>query len=67
MKTEGSDFLDWLHEVRRKSEEDRQRHGLTYAERLAQAEQVADAVVAELASQTTVARDKPAEPKGRQP
>lgn len=38
MKIDGMEFLDWLHEARRKSEEDRQRHGLTYAERLAQAE-----------------------------
>jgi hypothetical protein len=67
MKTEDNDFLDWLHEVRRRSEEERQRLGLSYAERLAKAEQVADAVVEELAAQPTVARDKPAEPQGRQP
>jgi len=59
MKTEDNDFLDWLHEVRRRSEEERQRLGLSYAERLAKAEQVADAVVEELAAQPTVARDKP--------
>jgi hypothetical protein len=60
MKTNGMDFLDWLHEIRRESEEERQRLGLSYAERLARAEQVADAVIEELASQPPVARDKPA-------
>jgi hypothetical protein len=59
MKIDGLDWMDWLHEVRRRSEEERQRLGLSYAERLAKAEQVADAVVEELAAQPSVARDKP--------
>jgi hypothetical protein len=65
MKTEDDDFLEWLHRIRRESEEERQRLGLTYAERLARAEQVADAIVEERASQPFLARDKP--PTGRQP
>jgi len=68
MKTDGTDFLDWLHEVRRKSEEERERLGQSYAERLARAEKAADAVLAELAATEPVARDKPpAAPKGRKP
>lgn len=59
MKIDGLEWMDWLHEVRRRSEEERQRLGLSYAERLANAEQVADAIVEELAAQPTVARDKP--------
>ena len=60
MKTDEADFMDWLHRIRRESEEERQRLGLSYAERLARAEQVADAVTEELASQPLIARDKPA-------
>ena len=67
MKNEDTDFMDWLHRIRRESEEERQRLGISYAERLARAEQVADAVTEELATQPLVARDKPAEPQGRQP
>ncbi|MCX6842550.1 MAG: hypothetical protein NTX53_09755 [candidate division WOR-3 bacterium] len=67
MKNDDTDFMDWLHRIRRESEEERQRLGLSYAERLARAEQVADGVTEELASQPLVARDKPADPKDRQP
>jgi hypothetical protein len=71
MKTDDTDFLDWLHRIRRESEEERQRLGLSYAERLARAEQVADAVIEEFASHPPVARDKPAtkppRPRGRKP
>jgi hypothetical protein len=59
MRIDDSDFIDWLHRIRRKSEEERQRLGLSYAARLARAEQAADAVTEELASQPLVARDKP--------
>ena len=61
MKTDDTDFLDWLHNIRRESEEERQRLGLSYAERLARAEQAADAAIEELASQPVIARDKPPE------
>jgi len=60
MKTDEADFMDWLHRIRRESEEERQRLGLSYAERLARAERVADAVTEEIASQPLLARDKPA-------
>ena len=60
MKTDEADFMDWLHRIRRESEEERQRLGLSYAERLARAERAADAVTEELASQPLLARDKPA-------
>jgi len=66
MKNDDKDFMDWLHRIRRESEEERQRLGLSYAERLARAEQVADAVTEELASQPLIARDKPGT-GGRQP
>jgi hypothetical protein len=59
MKTDEADFVDWLHRIRRESEEERQRLGLSYAERLARAEQAADAVTEELASQPLIAHDKP--------
>jgi hypothetical protein len=59
MKNDDTDFMDWLHRVRRESEEERQRLGISYAERLARAEKVADAVTEELAPQPLVARDKP--------
>ena len=68
MKTDEADFMDWLHRIRRESEEERQRLGLSYAERLARAERVADAVTEELASQPLLARDKPAtKPPRRRP
>jgi hypothetical protein len=66
MKNDDTDFMDWLHRIRRESEEERQRLGLSYAERLARAEQVADAVTEELASQPLVARDKSGT-EGRKP
>jgi hypothetical protein len=59
MKIDVTDWLDWLRRIRRESEAERQRLGLTYAGRLAKAEQVADAVVEERASQPLLARDKP--------
>lgn len=65
MKTDDTDFLDWLHRIRRESEEERQRLGLSYAERLARAERVADAVIEELASVPPVARDRPPEKPAR--
>jgi hypothetical protein len=58
MKIDGLEWMDWLHRIRRESQEERQRLGLSYAERLARAEQVADAVTEELASQSLIARDK---------
>jgi hypothetical protein len=59
MKNDDGDFLEWLHRIRRESEEERKRLGLSYAERLARAEQVADSVLEELTEQPPVARDKP--------
>ena len=52
------DFLEWLHEVRSESEEERKRLGLNYAEWLARAELVAHSVIEELAEQPSVVRDK---------
>jgi hypothetical protein len=60
MKIDGLEWMDWLRKIRGESEEERQRLGLSYAERLARAEQVADAVIAELASEPPVVRDEPA-------
>ncbi len=68
MKIDGLDWMDWLHRIRRESEEERQRLGLSYTERLARAERAADAVTEELASQPLLARDKPAtKPPRRRP
>ena len=60
METDEANFMDWLHRIRRKSEEERQNLGLSYAERQARAERVADTVTEELASQPLLARDKSA-------
>ena len=59
MKDDDMDFLDWRHEGRRESEEERKRLGLSCAERLARAEQVAHSMIEELAEQPSVVRDKP--------
>jgi len=67
MKTDEADFMDWLHRIRRESEEERQRLGIGYAERLARAEQAADAVTEELASQPVIARDRPRQLRPRRP
>ena len=59
MNVDETDFMDWLHRIRRESEGERQRLGLSYAERLARAERAADAVIEELVSLPPAARDKP--------
>jgi hypothetical protein len=58
MQNDDTDFLDWLHEIRRESEEERKRLGLSYAERLARAERVAHSIIEELAGPPSVVSDK---------
>jgi hypothetical protein len=67
MKNESQDWLDWLHNMRREEEERRVREGKSLREWLRQVNAEADAIIAELASQSRrpVARDKP--PQGSQP
>jgi hypothetical protein len=72
MKIEGLDWMDWLRKVRRESEEERKRLGLSRVEWLKRMEQEADRIRAELTAPTQlVARDtpatKPPRPRGRQP
>jgi hypothetical protein len=61
MKIDGLDWMDWLHNMRREEEERRVREGKSLREWLRQVNAEADAVIAELASQSrrAVARDKP--------
>jgi len=60
MEIDGLDWMDWLHKVRRESEEERKRLGLSRVEWLRRMEREADQVRAELAAHAqTVARDKP--------
>ncbi|MBM3330680.1 hypothetical protein FJY68_02360 [candidate division WOR-3 bacterium] len=66
MKTDGNDWLDWLHRIREESEAERRRQGKTIAEWLARAEETADRVEREIAATASpVARDNP--PKDSQP
>lgn len=59
MKTEDSDFLDWLHEQRRAAEADRKRRGLSGADYLRECAREAVRVREELAARRQVtARDK---------
>lgn len=69
MKSENQDWLEWLHNMRREEEERRVREGITLRDWLCQVNAEADAIMAGLAdqSQPSIARDKPADPKGRQP
>jgi hypothetical protein len=61
MKIDGLDWMDWLHKIRRESEEERKRLGLSRVEWLRRMEREADQVRAELATHAQpVARDKPA-------
>ena len=61
MKIDGLEWLDWLHETRRKSEQERKRLGLSRVEWLKRMEQEADRIRAELhAPAQFVARDKQA-------
>ena len=66
MKIDGLDWMDWLHKIRRESEEERKRLGLSRVEWLRRMEREADRIRAELAANARpVANDKPA--TGRQP
>jgi hypothetical protein len=69
MKSESQDWLDWLHDMRREEEERRVREGTSLCEWLRQVNAEADAIMAQLTDQgqPAVARDKPADPKGREP
>ncbi len=66
MEIDGTEFLDWLHEIRRESLAERKRLGISGVEWLKQGEERAAAVEKEIAGLAApVARDKP--PTGRQP
>ncbi len=59
MKVDGLDWMDWLHKVRRESEEERKRLGLSGEEWLKQGRARAEAIMAELARERPpVARDR---------
>ena len=59
MKIDGLDWMDWLHKVRRESEEERKRLGLSGAEWLRQSRIRAEAIMAEMAQEHfPVARDR---------
>ncbi len=62
MKIDGPDWMERLHEMRRKEEEKRIRDGISMAEWLRRVNPEADAAMARIAEieQTPVARDKPA-------
>ena len=62
MKIEDMDWMERLHEMRRKEEEKRIRDGISMAEWLRRINTEADAAMARIAEngQTPVARDKPA-------
>jgi hypothetical protein len=68
MKSESQDWLDWLHDMRREEEERRVREGTSLCEWLRQVNAEADAIMAQLTDQgqPAVARDKAADPKGRE-
>lgn len=58
--TSGPEFLDWLHEHRRKTEQERKRRGLTHAEQLRETAVEARRVMAEVNDRrAVVVRDKP--------
>jgi hypothetical protein len=60
METDGTEFLDWLHKIRRESLEERKRLGISGVEWLKQVEERAAAVEKEIAELAApVARDKP--------
>jgi hypothetical protein len=70
MKIEDMDWMDRLHEMRRKEEEKRIRDGISMAEWLRRVNTEADTAMARIAEpeQTPVARDKPAtKPPRRRP
>lgn len=59
MKIDGLDWMDWLHKIRRESEEERKRLGLSGEEWLRRAEKTAERIRNELAAQAApVARDR---------
>jgi len=60
MKIEGLEWMDWLHKVRRESEEERKRLGLSGEEWLQRIEERAKGIREEIAALSApVARDKP--------
>jgi hypothetical protein len=68
MRIDGKEWMDWLHEMRAKKEEQRMRDGISGAEWLRRASAHAQEVLAGLpeCDQTPVARDKPGT-EGRKP
>jgi hypothetical protein len=64
MKVDGLDWMDWLHKVRRESEDERKRLGLSGEEWLRQGRARAEAIMAALARERPpVARDRNADDK----
>lgn len=64
MKTDGLDWMDWLHKKRREEEERRIRDGISMAEWLRRVNAEADAAMAQSRehSQPPVVRDRPRKP-----
>ena len=59
MKIDGLDWMDWLHKIRRLSEEERKRQGLTGKKWLKQGRAKAQAIMAAFAqNHPPVARDR---------
>jgi len=69
MKIDGLDWMDWLHRVRHEAEAKRIRDGLTVEQWLRQIRVRATESRERRRGQEypAVARDKPADPKGRKP
>jgi hypothetical protein len=68
MKTDDLDFMDWLHDQRRKAEADRRRRGLSGADYLRECVREAERVRDEMAAQgPLVVRDAPATKPRRKP
>lgn len=58
--TNGLEFLDWLHELRRKTEQERKRRGLTHAQQLRETAVEARRIMAETDARRDLAvHDKP--------
>ena len=60
MEIEGLDWMEWLHKIRRESEEERKRLGVSRLDWLKRMEREADEIRAEIAARAQpVAHDKP--------
>lgn len=67
MKIEGMDWMEWLHKMRAKEEEKRQREGISLAEWLRRVNEEADVAMADVREheQPPVARDAPRPKRGK--